>query len=53
MKSSSDSRTLNSDYPTGRIVRDAQLYKVGAGTQEIRRMLIGREFSKSSSLPSR
>ncbi|KAL8278488.1 hypothetical protein RQP46_009178 [Phenoliferia psychrophenolica] len=33
------------DYPVGRIVRDAQLYKVGAGTQEIRRMLIGREFN--------
>lgn len=34
------------DYPTGRLVRDAQLYKVGAGTQEIRRLLIGREFSE-------
>ncbi|ORY83572.1 acyl-CoA dehydrogenase/oxidase [Leucosporidium creatinivorum] len=33
------------DYPTGRILRDAQLYRVGAGTQEIRRMLIGREFN--------
>ncbi|KAM0746228.1 acyl-CoA dehydrogenase NM domain-like protein [Meredithblackwellia eburnea MCA 4105] len=33
------------DYPVGRIVRDAQLYRVGAGTQEIRRMLIGREFN--------
>ncbi|GAA94774.1 uncharacterized protein L969DRAFT_97262 [Mixia osmundae IAM 14324] len=33
------------DYPTGRFVRDAQLYRVGAGTQEIRRMLIGREFN--------
>ena len=38
------------DYPTGRLVRDAQLYRVGAGTQEIRRMLIGREFSQSYSL---
>ncbi|CAA7271605.1 unnamed protein product [Cyclocybe aegerita] len=33
------------DYPMGRIVRDARLYTVGAGTQEIRRMLIGREFN--------
>lgn len=38
---------LCSDYPVGRIMRDAQLYRVGAGTQEIRRMLIGREFSAS------
>ena len=34
------------DYPTGRFVRDARLYAVGAGTQEIRRMLIGREFNE-------
>jgi len=33
------------DYPTGRFLRDARLYCVGAGTQEIRRMLIGREFN--------
>ncbi|PCH37726.1 acyl-CoA dehydrogenase NM domain-like protein [Wolfiporia cocos MD-104 SS10] len=33
------------DYPTGRFLRDARLYTVGAGTQEIRRMLIGREFN--------
>ncbi|KAH9950305.1 acyl-CoA dehydrogenase NM domain-like protein [Amylocystis lapponica] len=33
------------DYPTGRILRDSRLYTVGAGTQEIRRMLIGREFN--------
>ncbi|KAG6851278.1 hypothetical protein H0H93_011714 [Arthromyces matolae] len=33
------------DYPIGRIVRDSRLYTVGAGTQEIRRMLIGREFN--------
>jgi isovaleryl-CoA dehydrogenase len=33
------------DYPTGRILRDTRLYTVGAGTQEIRRMLIGREFN--------
>ncbi|KAF8997147.1 acyl-CoA dehydrogenase NM domain-like protein [Hymenopellis radicata] len=33
------------DYPLGRIVRDSRLYAVGAGTQEIRRMLIGREFN--------
>ncbi|KAF7295564.1 Isovaleryl-CoA dehydrogenase [Mycena indigotica] len=34
------------DYPMGRIVRDSRLYAVGAGTQEIRRMLIGREFNQ-------
>ena len=34
------------DYPTGRILRDSRLYTVGAGTQEIRRMLIGREFNE-------
>ena len=32
------------DYPAGRILRDAKLYEIGAGTQEIRRMLIGREL---------
>jgi isovaleryl-CoA dehydrogenase len=36
------------DYPTGRLLRDAKLYEIGAGTSEIRRMLIGRElFSKT------
>jgi isovaleryl-CoA dehydrogenase len=35
------------EYPTGRLLRDAKLYEIGAGTSEIRRMLIGRElFSK-------
>ncbi|TPX45106.1 hypothetical protein SeLEV6574_g04091 [Synchytrium endobioticum] len=34
------------DYPTGRLLRDAKLYEIGAGTSEIRRMLIGREFNK-------
>lgn len=34
------------DYPMGRILRDSRLYTVGAGTQEIRRMLIGREFNQ-------
>lgn len=33
-----------SDYPTGRLLRDAKLYEIGAGTSEIRRMLIGREL---------
>ncbi len=33
-----------SDYPTGRLWRDAKLYEIGAGTSEIRRMLIGREL---------
>jgi isovaleryl-CoA dehydrogenase len=32
------------EYPTGRLLRDAKLYEIGAGTQEIRRMLIGREL---------
>ncbi|MGK0282268.1 MAG: isovaleryl-CoA dehydrogenase [Patiriisocius sp.] len=37
------------DYPTGRLLRDAKLYEIGAGTSEIRRMLIGRElFSETS-----
>ncbi|WP_288587677.1 isovaleryl-CoA dehydrogenase [uncultured Methylobacterium sp.] len=37
------------DYPTGRLLRDAKLYEIGAGTSEIRRMLIGRElFNKSA-----
>ena len=30
------------DYPTGRLLRDAKLYEIGAGTSEIRRWLIGR-----------
>jgi isovaleryl-CoA dehydrogenase len=32
------------DYPTGRLWRDAKLYEIGAGTSEVRRMLIGREL---------
>jgi len=37
------------DYPTGRFLRDAKLYEIGAGTSEIRRMLIGRElFGKTA-----
>jgi isovaleryl-CoA dehydrogenase len=32
------------DYPAGRLLRDAKLYDIGAGTNEIRRMLIGREL---------
>jgi len=36
------------DYPTGRLLRDAKLYEIGAGTSEVRRMLIGRElFNKT------
>ena len=31
------------DYPVGRLLRDSKLYEIGAGTSEIRRMLIGRE----------
>ncbi len=36
------------DYPAGRLLRDAKLYEIGAGTQEIRRMLIGRELYESA-----
>ena len=37
------------EYPTGRLLRDAKLYEIGAGTSEIRRMLIGRElFAKTA-----
>jgi len=37
------------DYPTGRLLRDAKLYEIGAGTSEIRRWLIGRElFSETA-----
>ncbi|KIZ06591.1 isovaleryl-CoA dehydrogenase [Monoraphidium neglectum] len=36
------------DYPTGRLLRDAKLYEIGAGTSEIRRMLIGRELFKEA-----
>ena len=37
------------EYPTGRLLRDAKLYEIGAGTSEIRRMLVGREiFEKSA-----
>ena len=32
------------DFPAGRLLRDAKLYEIGAGTSEIRRMLIGREI---------
>ncbi|KAJ3238562.1 hypothetical protein HDU78_003448 [Chytriomyces hyalinus] len=34
------------DYDAGRLLRDAKLYEIGAGTSEIRRMIIGREFNK-------
>ena len=36
------------EYPTGRLLRDAKLYEIGAGTSEVRRMLIGRELFKES-----
>ena len=35
-------------HPTGRLLRDAKLYEIGAGTSEIRRMLIGRELFKDT-----
>ena len=36
------------DFPTGRLLRDAKLYEIGAGTSEIRRMLVGRELFRVS-----
>ena len=36
------------DFPAGRLLRDAKLYEIGAGTSEIRRMLIGRELFEES-----
>jgi isovaleryl-CoA dehydrogenase len=39
----------SNEYTAGRLVRDAKLYEIGAGTSEIRRMLVGRElFSEAS-----
>ncbi|USG63270.1 isovaleryl-CoA dehydrogenase [Sneathiella marina] len=37
------------EYPTGRLLRDAKLYEIGAGTSEVRRMLIGRELFNETS----
>ncbi len=39
------------DYPAGRLLRDAKLYEIGAGTSEIRRMLIGRELFQATAPP--
>ncbi|MDN5851058.1 MAG: isovaleryl-CoA dehydrogenase, partial [Nitrococcus sp.] len=36
------------EYPVGRLLRDAKLYEIGAGTSEIRRMLIGRELFRET-----
>ncbi len=36
------------EYPTGRLLRDAKLYEIGAGTNEIRRMLVGRELYRQT-----
>lgn len=36
------------EYPTGRLLRDAKLYEIGAGTSEIRRMIIGRDLFKEA-----
>jgi len=36
------------ESPAGRLLRDAKLYEIGAGTSEIRRMLIGRELVKGN-----
>ncbi len=38
------------DYPTGRLLRDAKLYEIGAGTSEIRRWLIGRSCSRKAGI---
>ena len=38
------------DYPTGRLLRDAKLYEIGAGTSEIRRLIIGRELFEETKL---
>lgn len=38
------------DYDTGRLLRDAKLYEIGAGTTEIRRMIIGKELFREASL---
>lgn len=37
-----------SEYPTGRLLRDAKLYEIGAGTSEIRRMIIGRQLFRET-----
>lgn len=37
------------DYPTGRLLRDAKLYEIGAGTSEVRRLVIGRALNKEYS----
>jgi isovaleryl-CoA dehydrogenase len=34
------------EMPVGRVLRDAKLYEIGAGTSEVRRMVIGRAFNK-------
>ena len=48
-RSSSWAATATSTtIPTGRLLRDAKLYEIGAGTSEIRRMLIGRELFEKS-----
>ena len=45
MRSSASAATATStSIATGRLLRDAKLYEIGAGTSEIRRMLIGREI---------
>jgi len=36
------------DYPAGRLLRDAKLYEIGAGTSEVRRILVGRELFRES-----
>ncbi len=41
-------RRYINEYPTGRLLRDAKLYEIGAGTSEIRRLLIGRELFKEA-----
>jgi isovaleryl-CoA dehydrogenase len=38
----------NNEFPAGRLLRDAKLYEIGAGTSEIRRLIIGRELMKET-----
>lgn len=39
------------DYPTGRLLRDAKLYEIGAGTSEVRRLVIGRALNREYMRP--
>jgi isovaleryl-CoA dehydrogenase len=47
-KAALDAIQIINDYPAGRLLRDAKLYEIGAGTSEIRRLLIGREIFRET-----